>query len=58
MFRTGVVPDSVAAWYRRWFRTEGWNITGDVRMADGSVALHADKSGRPLWIMARPGGSG
>ncbi len=55
VFRTGAVPDSVAAWYRRWFVAHGWEISGDARMPDGSLTLHAEKPGRLLWIMIQPG---
>ncbi len=52
-FRIGVVPDSVAAWYRRWFLDHGWRITGDNRLPDGTVVLHGENGPRPLWLMIR-----
>lgn len=46
-------PDSVAAWYRRWFIKDGWHINGDLPAA-GSVTLYVEKGRRPIWLIIRP----
>lgn len=56
VFRTQVAPDSVAKWYRSRLLQAGWEIRGDARMPDGSIALHAVHSDRPpLWVTIRRG---
>jgi hypothetical protein len=52
--------DSVATWYRRMLRLNGWDLQNDAIMNDGSVAISALKGTRPLWITlkATPGGTG
>jgi len=58
VYRAGLVPDTVAAWYRRWFLEHRWRITGDTRLADGTLVLHADSAAQPLWLMIRPDPAG
>ena len=53
-YRAGYLPDSGAAWYRRWFLAHAWGITGDTRLPDGTVVLHADSAVKPLWLMIPP----
>jgi len=52
--------DSVATWYRRMLRLNGWDLQNDAIMNDGSVAISAHKGERPLWITlkAMVGGPG
>jgi hypothetical protein len=57
-YRSGLPADSVAAWYRRWFLAERWQVNGDARLPDGATVLHAEREGRPVWIVVRPGGAG
>ena len=58
VYRAQFPSDSVAAWYRRWFLQHQWRITGDNRLPDGMVVLHAEGPGKPLWLMIRPEGGG
>lgn len=53
-------PDSSAAWYRRALLAGGWRLVGDQRMPDGSLTMHAEREGPPVWILvhAGPGGKG
>jgi hypothetical protein len=53
-YQTAARADSVAAWYRRWLVKDGWQITGDLRDARGTVTVHAEKSGRPIWLIIQP----
>jgi hypothetical protein len=52
--------DSVAMWYRRMLRLNGWDLQNDAIMNDGSIAISAHKGERPLWITlkATVGGAG
>ena len=42
--------DSVATWYRRMLRLNGWELQNDAVMNDGSVTIFALQGKRPLWI--------
>ena len=53
-YTTAARPDSVAAWYRRWFLKESWHITGDLPSPDGGVTLFVEKESRPIWLIVRP----
>jgi hypothetical protein len=57
-FRTAAPVDSVAGWYRQWLLQDGWLTAGDTRGADGSVTLHAQKAGRPVWVLIQPAPGG
>jgi len=57
-YRSGLPADSVSAWYRRWFLAQRWQINGDARLPDGATVLHAEREGRPVWILVRPGDRG
>ena len=52
--------DSVATWYRRTLRLNGWDLQNDAVMNDGSVSIFAQQGKRPLWITLKdtPGGPG
>jgi hypothetical protein len=52
--------DSVATWYRRMLRLNGWDLQNDAVMNDGSVSIFAQQGKRPLWITLKgtPGGPG
>ena len=52
--------DTVATWYRRMLRLNGWDLQNDAVMNDGSVAIFAQQGNRPLWITlkATPRGGG
>lgn len=48
-----LVPDSVAATYRRILAANGWRVVGDVSDA-GGTDLYVERDGPPLWIQIRP----
>jgi hypothetical protein len=52
-YTTADSPDSVAAWYRRWFLQQGWRITADLP-ASGGVTVAVEKERRPVWLIIRP----
>lgn len=58
VYRSTHPPDSVVAWYRRWFLAHQWRITGDTRLPDGTFVLHADSLTKPLWLMIHPAPGG
>jgi hypothetical protein len=60
VFHAGTTPDSVAGFYRRTLVADGWTIQGDVTAPDGTVTLHAERDGKPVWVLVklRPGGQG
>ena len=58
VYRAALVPDSVVAWYRRWFLANTWRITSDTRLPDGTFVIHADGKAKPLWIMIRADAGG
>ncbi|MGD2135959.1 MAG: hypothetical protein PVF27_07360 [Gemmatimonadales bacterium] len=56
VFRSDASLETVAAWYRTVLIRSGWDIVGDARLPDSSVALHARQEGKPpIWITIRPG---
>lgn len=57
-YATSIRADSVAAWYRTAFDDRGWDVVGDVTMADGSISLHVAREGPPLWVLIRPAQAG
>jgi hypothetical protein len=57
-YRSGLPADTVASWYRRWLLEDGWRISGDARLPDGTTVLHAARDGRPLWVMIRKNPAG
>ena len=44
-------PDSVASWYRTQLLDGVWRLVGDVRAPDGTITLHAQRDGPPLWVI-------
>ncbi len=54
VYASPIRADSVAAWYRNAFDDRGWDVVGDVAMADGSISLHVARKGPPLWVIVRP----
>lgn len=52
-FRTPLVPDSIAAYYRAILSTGVWSLVSDSRTADGAIALYAERNGPPLWVTIR-----
>jgi hypothetical protein len=42
--------DTVATWYRRMLRLNGWELQNDAVMNDGGVSIFALQGKRPLWI--------
>ena len=42
--------DTVATWYRRMLRLNGWELQNDAVMNDGSLTILALQGKRPLWI--------
>ena len=60
VFTAPAPVDSVATWYRRTLRLNGWELQNDAVMNDGSVSIFALQGKRPLWITLKstPGGSG
>jgi hypothetical protein len=53
IFLSPVPIDSVARWYRSRFDALGWEIVGDFTAADGTVTLHIEREGPPLWVIIR-----
>ncbi|MGZ8392445.1 MAG: hypothetical protein ACXWWK_06360 [Gemmatimonadales bacterium] len=53
MFAPGKV-DAVTDYYRNQLSTGKWRLVGDVKKSDGSVALYAERDGRPLWVRIWP----
>ena len=60
VFTAPAPVDSVATWYRRTLRLNGWDLQNDAVMNDSSVSIFALQGKRPLWITLKstPGGSG
>jgi len=50
--------DEIARWYRQTLVLNGWDLTRDGRLPDGSMVIHAVKDGRPLWVTVQPGSGG
>jgi len=58
LYASPIRADSVAAWYRNAFDDRGWDVVGDVTMADGSISLHVARQGPPLWVIIRAAQAG
>ena len=50
--------ETVAAWYRRTLRRNGWELRADGMQPDGSISLYADSGRRSVWITFAPGAAG
>jgi hypothetical protein len=46
--------DAVTDYYRNQLSGGNWRLVGDVKRPDGSVALYAERDGRPLWVRIWP----
>jgi hypothetical protein len=57
-FTTPHAVQVVAAWYRETLKLNGWRVKGDQLMPDGSLAIYAERGGRPLWITLQRNGGG
>jgi len=62
-FQTQAPADSVAAWYRLFFRLNRWRLRSDQRdPATGRTVLYAEQDSAgtaiPVWVMIRPLGAG
>jgi hypothetical protein len=53
MFTPGKA-DAVTEYYRNQLSTGKWRLVGDVKKSDGSVALYAERDGRPIWVRIWP----
>ncbi|MEO8088667.1 MAG: hypothetical protein ABI703_00040 [Gemmatimonadales bacterium] len=53
MFSSGKA-DAVTEYYRKQLSEGEWRLVGDVKRPDGSVALYAEREGRPLWVRVWP----
>lgn len=53
----GTVQD-VADWYRENLRVNRWEIESDQTNPDGTLAMYAERDGRPLWIRIQPNAGG
>jgi hypothetical protein len=53
MFTSGKA-DAVTDYYRNQLSTGKWRLVGDVKKSDGSVALYAERDGRPIWVRIWP----
>jgi len=53
MFTPGKA-DAVTDYYRNQLSTGKWRLVGDVKKSDGSVALYAERDGRPIWVRIWP----
>jgi hypothetical protein len=56
--RSELSADSSAAWYRRALLAGGWRLVGDQKAPDGSLTIHAERAGPPVWILVHPAGTG
>jgi hypothetical protein len=62
-FQTPAPADTVAAWYRMFFRLNRWELRSDQRdPATGRTVMYAEQdsagSAIPVWVMIRPLGGG
>ncbi|MGH7752649.1 MAG: hypothetical protein ACREN5_07520, partial [Gemmatimonadales bacterium] len=62
-FQTRAPADTVAAWYRVFFRLNRWELRSDQRdPATGRIVLYAEQDSAgtaiPVWVMIRPLGTG
>ncbi len=46
--------DAVTDYYRNQLSGGRWQLVGDVKRPDGSVALYAERDGTPLWVRIWP----
>ena len=60
IYHAEVVPDTVAAFFRRRFAAEGWTIVGDVTTPEGMTTLHVQRDDRRVWVLIslQPDGQG
>ncbi len=57
-FTTPAPLAAVAGWYRVNLKLNDWVVKGDQPMPDGSIALYAERRGKPLWITLRRNAGG
>jgi hypothetical protein len=46
--------EAVSEYYRDQLSKGKWRLVGDARRPDGSLALYAEREGRPLWVRIWP----
>ena len=52
--RSDLDPESLGKFYRGILSKEPWHLVGDSPMADGAIALYAERKGNPpLWVIIR-----
>jgi hypothetical protein len=49
-FLSTLPPDRIADYYRLVLSRNEWTLVNDTKMADGKIALYAERSGPPLWV--------
>src|SRR2546428_3153001 len=57
-FTTPAPLETVAEWYRVNLKLNDWVVQGDQAMPDGSLAIYAERRGKPLWITLRRNSGG
>ena len=46
--------EAVSEYYRDQLSKGKWRLVGDAKRPDGSLALYAEREGRPLWVRIWP----
>ena len=55
---TRVSPEEIERYYRDLLSRDPWQLVSDTRMADGALALYAERQGPPLWVTIRKNSGG
>ena len=55
---TPVGTEEIESYYRGILSREPWQLVSDTRMADGALALYAERQGPPLWVTVRKNAGG
>src|SRR6266508_1102640 len=48
--RSSAAADVVVAYYRNMFKSGGWQLLNDAKVAEGATVLLAQQNGPPLWV--------
>ncbi len=57
-FTTPAPLETVVGWYRVNLKLNDWVVKSDQPMPDGSIAIYAERRGKPLWITLRRNSGG
>ena len=52
-FRSSLIPDSMAAYYRNVLTAGVWTLVSDTRDAGGVISMYAERKGPSLWVRIR-----